>query len=349
MASVSIIGPDEHVYPLHKVACLATYLRRHTIATESLLEGSGIPISSLHDARSRVSRRQLFATFRNFIRLAPSDHSALDAGAAFHISNFGFYGYGLLSAPTFREAADFAVTYRQLATPMIDMRLAQSCEDAAWEFTELRDIPEDLSMKRFTYDLQSAIHLALHRSVLGADFRFASADFPYPAPSYADHYHAMFACPVQFNAPTGRLSFPVGWLERSPVGSDPITHSMVKDVCDGMLAQFGSNQGVAGEIYRRLISRPAAFPDLERMASELHISARTLRRHLRTVGCTYQQVVDEVRLHLAIKYLIETDVTHEDIAARLDFSTATSFRRAFRRWTGKSAGQFRAAVRRTMS
>src|SRR6266851_4855909 len=87
MASVSIIGPDERVYLLHKVACLARYLRRHAIATESLLEGSGIPTSSLHDARSRVSRRQLFATFRNFIRLAPSDHSALDAGAAFHISN----------------------------------------------------------------------------------------------------------------------------------------------------------------------------------------------------------------------------------------------------------------------
>jgi len=85
------------------------------------------------------------------------------------------------------------------------------------------------------------------------------------------------------------------------------------------------------------------------MAAALHVGARTLRRRLRAEGRTYQQVVDEVRLQLAIKYLTDTDMTQEHIACRLNFSGAANFRRAFRRWTGKAPSQIRAVSRHRMS
>ncbi len=342
MADVSIIGPDERIYQLNKVAAIGRYLLRHGVATELLLEGSGIPISALRDAKARVSRRQLFEVLRNFARLAPDERSALDAGASFHISNYGFYGYALLSSDSCREAVDFAITHRQLAAPTLDMRIVVSDGIAAWEFTSLTDMSGDFSLQRFTYDFQTAIHLALHRSILGDDFQFYSVDLPFPAPSYADHYHSMFGCPIRFQAQRARLRFLAKWLDRPPIGSDAITHSMVKEVCDEMLAKIGRSEGMAGEIHRRLINDPGTFPDLEQMASLLNVGSRTLRRRLRSESRTYQQVVDEVRMHLAIKYLADTDLTHEDIAVRLKFSGAANFRRAFRRWTGTAAGQVRA-------
>ena len=88
---------------------------------------------------------------------------------------------------------------------------------------------------------------------------------------------------------------------------------------------------------------------LEQMAAALRIGSRTLRRRLRAEDRTYQQLVDEVRLQLAIKYLTDTDLTHEHIASRLKFSGAANFRRAFRRWTGKAPSQVRASSRRGMS
>jgi AraC-like DNA-binding protein len=349
MADVSVISPDERIYLLNKVASMATYLDRHGIRAELLLERTGIPVSALSDASARVSRRQIFAVFRNFIRLAPGGHSALEAGATFHISNYGFYGYALLSSASFREAVEFALTYRQLAAPTIDMRIVMSGADAVWEFTPLADAQEDLSIQRFTYDFQCAIQLALHRSIIGADFRFLSIDLPIPEPAYADRYQSMFECPVHFQAPAGRMRFLAQWLDRRPVGSDPITHALVQDVCDEMLVRIGRTHGVAGEIYSHLISHPGAFPDLEQMAAALRIGSRTLRRRLRAEGRTYQQLVDEVRLQLAIKYLADTDLTHEHIACRLKFSGAANFRRAFRRWTGKAPSQIRARSRRGMS
>ena len=42
-----------------------------------------------------------------------------------------------------------------------------------------------------------------------------------------------------------------------------------------------------------------------------------------------------------IAYLRDTSMSLEDIAYRLRFSDAANFRHAFKRWTGKSPGEYR--------
>jgi AraC-like DNA-binding protein len=347
VADGSAIGPDERIYMLNKVAVLAAYLLRHGVETRALLEGSAIAPAALADAGARISRRQLFAVYRNFIRLAPHEHAALDAGATFNLTNLGVCGYALQSSSSFREACEFVITYRQLGAPTIERRLVLCNGNAAWELAALPDMPADPPMRRFTYDFQSASDLALHRSILGADFRFLSVDLPFPAPRCADYYRGMFACPVNFGASAGWLRFGTEWLDRPPVGRDPITHSIVLQICDDMMAQLGGEPGVVGEIQRQLVSRPGSFPDLETMAARLNVSSRTIRRRLQSAGKTYRQVLDATRLHLATRYLSDSDMTHEHIAARLDFSSAENFRRAFQRWTGRSPGRFRTTQRTT--
>jgi predicted ATPase len=56
-----VIGPDEQIYLLNKVASVAAYLGRQGIEAKLLLERTGIPISALRDARARVSQRQRIA------------------------------------------------------------------------------------------------------------------------------------------------------------------------------------------------------------------------------------------------------------------------------------------------
>jgi transcriptional regulator GlxA family with amidase domain len=51
--------------------------------------------------------------------------------------------------------------------------------------------------------------------------------------------------------------------------------------------------------------------------------------------------VDDVRASLATEYLKTTKMKTEDIAALIGFSDAANFRRAFKRWTGKSRREYR--------
>ena len=74
-------------------------------------------------------------------------------------------------------------------------------------------------------------------------------------------------------------------------------------------------------------------------------SPATLRRRLETEGSTWQQLKDAVRRELSMQLLAERDLTVDEIADRLGFNDASTFYRAFRKWTGQAPGAWRAQAR----
>jgi AraC-like DNA-binding protein len=69
-----------------------------------------------------------------------------------------------------------------------------------------------------------------------------------------------------------------------------------------------------------------------------------LRRHLAEEGITFEAVRDDVRFVLARELLALTDLPIGEISASLVFSNQTAFVRAFRRWSGSTPSQWRAAA-----
>ncbi len=88
-------------------------------------------------------------------------------------------------------------------------------------------------------------------------------------------------------------------------------------------------------------------PKLEQLASQLHMSARTLHRRLEQEGTNYRRVLTEVRHELAVRHLIERRLAIGEIAFLLGFSEVSAFHRAFRHWTGHAPHAYRALVQRT--
>jgi len=64
------------------------------------------------------------------------------------------------------------------------------------------------------------------------------------------------------------------------------------------------------------------------------VSTRTLQRRLRGEGTSFKAVVDTTRESLARHYLRRTHLSSTEIAYLLGFDEASSFFRAFQRWTG---------------
>ncbi|HVP29803.1 MAG TPA: helix-turn-helix transcriptional regulator [Myxococcota bacterium] len=80
---------------------------------------------------------------------------------------------------------------------------------------------------------------------------------------------------------------------------------------------------------------PGIQPTLADVARKLGVSPRTLRRRLAEVNTTYRQQLDDVLAARALDLLAE-GIRSEEIAHSLGFSDASAFRRAFKRWTGRS-------------
>jgi AraC-like DNA-binding protein len=116
---------------------------------------------------------------------------------------------------------------------------------------------------------------------------------------------------------------------------------MCEQQCEALLASLDVHDGLLTRVRRLLLARPGDFPDLLSAAQALHTSGRSLRRHLSELGTSYQQVLDEVRKRLALQYLTTTHLPLYEIAFLLGFSDPSNFRRAFKKWTGKSPGEYR--------
>lgn len=345
LGEVNYVGSTERIYPLYKLMPLISHLAHAGIGAERVLSGSGIPPTALADPYARVSRQQVLVSFENFLRLAAGEASPLRLGASFRLTDYGFYGYALLSSASVRDAVRFALDYRELATPIVDLHLREIGSQAIWNIAPLPEVAADAAMDRFVSEYQSGMILALHQSVSGEDFKLNSASFAFPAPAAGQSdYHRVLDCPVEFDAPCTELRFDGRWLDQRPLGANAITFQLVEDTCNEMLDSIGDRRGIIGEIYRRLLAQSGRFASLDEMANQLELHPRTLRRKLSAQGYAYQKAVDEVRFKLAASYLARTEMTHESIAERLGFSDASSFRRAFKRWSGQAPHDYRGRI-----
>ncbi|MEL7097531.1 MAG: helix-turn-helix domain-containing protein [Pseudomonadota bacterium] len=66
----------------------------------------------------------------------------------------------------------------------------------------------------------------------------------------------------------------------------------------------------------------------------LRLSSRSLQRHLRAEGTSFQRVLDDVRHDLAMSYLQTTALSIDEVSYLLGYRDPNSFYRAFQGWTG---------------
>ncbi len=71
---------------------------------------------------------------------------------------------------------------------------------------------------------------------------------------------------------------------------------------------------------------------------------RTLQRKLSEENTSYKELLDETRRELANQYLRQATLSVSEVTYLLGFSEPSNFSRAFKRWTGRTPSEFRAAA-----
>lgn len=340
---------DDVIHRPAKIALLVDALGAEGVAAAAVLAGSGLAPAALLDAATRVSVRQLLAVHANALRLAPQPDFALHTGLRTRITHFGLYGYALLASATARQAIDFALRYRALASPLIGLGFEHRAEagEAVWVFDDPLDLGRDSALRRFVVELQLGTQLALHRDLLGAALVPRRVRLRHAAPAHAALYRELLGCPVAFGGSADELCFDAAWLDHPLAFASPVNAELARRTCDQLLAEMEHARdaarpaGVAARVAALLLRSPGQFPDAAAVAGSLGLHERSLRRHLRAEGRSFQALRDEVRSKLARDYLRDTALSTEDIAAALGFGDAANFRHAFKRWTGESPGAVR--------
>ena len=332
---------DEKLFPPFKISLAVDALREEGVPAAAALYGSGLTAPELVLPGTRISYRQLITVYRNVLELSKDPGLALRSVRHLRITSFGLYGCALLSSATVRDACEFAIRYQKLATPTTSIGLREDDGMLTWTLESLLDSDPASDLYRFVIELQFAAILSLARAVVGAPLRPLTVCARYSAPAHAHLYSVYLECPVNFGQPANELRFDARLLEARPGLASPLTAASLREICEQMLSEMQPSRGVASKVQGILLQNPGEFPDIDQVAEQLHMVSRTLRRKLSAEGTSYSQILSDVRKHLAIGYLRETRLSVDNIAGSLGFSEASSFRQAFRRWTGKNPSDYR--------
>lgn len=333
-------GFGEKLHSATKIAALIDALQEKGIPLAEALRGVHLRADELHLPATRVSLNQMIEACRNAIRLSRDPNLAFNVGSSIHLSAYGMYGYAMLCSTDFRRTMEFAVRYHQLATPLTNIAFEEKGKCATWEITPLPHPRIDAPLYQFLTEMQIGIHISLIRDVMGASFtplRIAVTG----QVSETGLTPELTGCPVLVAQPATQLVMDIAWLDKAPILGNRATHAAVAEICDGLLAELGRRSGVAGRVRELLLENIVNRPDIETVAKHLRTTERTLRRQLRAQQTSFRELLDELRMQLAIKYLRDTDMTGEDIAGAIGFSDAAAFRHAFRRWTTESPSEFK--------
>jgi AraC-like DNA-binding protein len=167
---------------------------------------------------------------------------------------------------------------------------------------------------------------------------------PRQDPRYCER-QPFFEMPARYGAGATGVAFDAGWLQR-PLARAPESLQAFLAAAPANLMRSQAGQRCAAEQVRsQLLLRgggaDAALPTLQAVSCTLGVSARSLRRRLHLEGCSYQDLKDARRRELALNWVANSDVTLVEVGERLGFSDASTFHRAFKRWTGAAPGEFR--------
>ena len=332
------MDPAEYAISAEYLALLLDALNRRGITPEAVLEGTRIEMGCWRDPQARITARDYEGVVRHALALTGEPWLGWELGASMTLSSHGFLGYAAMSSATLGDALDLAVKFFHTRTTLVQLEVFQEGDSAVLQINEMLALGALAPL--MIESLFSSFHfmgmkLLPELEIIG-ELRFA-----YPEPEYFPRLRQLMPVPVYFDCANHQMRFPAERLNYSLRFADPRLARMAAAQCEQEMASIKAPPALLGKVRRIILSSAGRFPGVEEVATELHMSSRTLKRKLQQLGTSYQRVLDDLRKGLAVEYLSQSDKTVDEIAMLLGYSDASNFARAFRRWTQRSPSDYR--------
>ncbi|MNL38224.1 HTH-type transcriptional regulator VirS [compost metagenome] len=139
----------------------------------------------------------------------------------------------------------------------------------------------------------------------------------------------------RFNSPFDAWMFNTRLLSVPLIDADQALHRLIQQHLDALNGMEGNElPDYVQRLLRNLL--PCGRATVEYIANVIKLSPRSLQRHLAQAGTSFQQILDQTRQAMTVRYLKESDLTLIQIAGILGYSDQSAFTRAFQRWYGVS-------------
>ncbi|MDF1763265.1 MAG: AraC family transcriptional regulator [Oleibacter sp.] len=306
-------------------------------------ENAGVVGSDEDVVGKFISPRQVLDIIGQVIKELKMPYLGLPLGNLMTVSHHGMAGLAAITQPTIWDCAQAVVRYCQELFPALEMSI--TIDGDKGYFT----INENVSLDPYTHffiELNFVSFYNIFRDLVGnnPELMPIRVELAYPEPEWGHIYRRYFKCDVVFGCNENRF---IGRADLQnyelPLANRLMAMTAEKSLFENIPTR--SMRFLPLRLRRLLIRYYGAFPSLEKAATELGMSGRTMRRKLSDDGTSYQQELDFVRQKFAREYFARGGESITELAHLLGFADSSAFAKAFRRWTGSSPSEYQDLLR----
>ncbi|MBJ7408801.1 MAG: AraC family transcriptional regulator [Phenylobacterium sp.] len=243
--------------------------------------------------------------------------------------------------PTLRDAVLAVVRYHAIHHTGVVAEL-EEFDDVAIIRTVIRYEPPGPSRQL----AESSVYqgLRMWRIFLGPHWRPLSASFMHARPACVDTLRRVFGPDILFNQDFNGLVLHRSDLDTKNETFDPEMVRQVTVYAEGLVRPLAASEtDQVREVIEDLLRTGPC--NIDTVARRMNLDTRTLQRRLSRSNSGFNELLQEVRLGLALHYLEESDRPYAEIAEVLGFSALSAFSRWHRNNFGQSPSERRDATR----
>jgi AraC-like DNA-binding protein len=181
------------------------------------------------------------------------------------------------------------------------------------------------------------------RVLTGQDVLPRVVRFRHAAPPDTREHAALFRCALEFDAAHTELELDRSALDLPLPQANETYRAIFQQQVERALARLPGQSGMTADV-RAAAQAALASSDcsLAATATALGVSIRTMQRRLTAEGTSFGELVDALRREMAAAYL-DQQMPIQEIAWLLGYAETSAFHHAWKRWTGTTPEQARAA------
>jgi len=311
-----------------------TELKKAKIDPGPLLVKAGISLLDLGEEPKRVGAESQI----RFLEIAAEALGDLALGLHlaqhFDLRECGMLYYVLAASPNLGEAICNLARYLAVSNESIRLGVAERTKNTVLAVNYRIPRHSDRLFVEYGY----AVVLRAFRELTDRNVSPKAVTFIHSRNTNKAEFDRFYGCPVRFNATADTMVLPTELLSTLILTSDKYLLQILKDACEEVLAKRGKISGTLRAMVENEIAQllPHGKAQVEKVASNLGMSDRTLARRLSEEGTSYAAILNELRRDLSARYLKDPALSLNQIAWLLGYSMVTSLNHALRRWTGNN-------------
>ncbi|MEO1193121.1 MAG: AraC family transcriptional regulator ligand-binding domain-containing protein [Pseudomonadota bacterium] len=301
---------------------------------------TGMDLAQLGQPDARIPDEVVPRLWNALSAAEPDSPITLEAARGAPFSTLGGLTHGMQYASSLRQAVDFSRRNRQVLSDRLEIHV----EERAGEAFIIGNHPADAIDLGCTAEFGLAILVRFLRDVMGLGSEIRRVELVYgprgPAAAYERFYH----CPVRFHAPDTAVVVRPEALDLAVRMAEPSLFAFVEEHFAIVRQQLETvNQRDELLVLHRALADCAAASDYraEAVARRAQLTLRQAQRLAAGQGTTLSRLIEAARRANAEAFLADSTLSIQMVAALLGYSEDRAFRRAFKRWTGKSPRAFR--------